>query len=62
MVEFPNLFYPLGDATAGQMVGSPEDGNEQKYLGEIPGEVILHVLNAITVDVNLVIAQVCVTF
>ena len=61
MVEFPNLFYPLGDATAGQMVGSPEDGNEQKYLGEIPGEVILHVLNSCTVD-DLLIAQVCVTF
>ena len=61
-MEFVNLFYPLGDATAGQMVGSPEDGNEQKYLGEIPGEVILHVLNSNAVDVNLLIPQVCLTF
>ena len=56
------MFYPLGDATARQMVGSPEDGNEQKYLGEIPGEVILHVLNSNAVDVNLLIPQVCLTF
>ena len=50
-VEFTSI-HLLGDATAGQMVGSSEDRNQQKYLGKVLGQVFLDLISYSDQDEN----------
>ena len=51
MVMFTSIQL-LGDATAGQMVGSSEDRNQQKYLGKVLGQVFLDLISYSDQDEN----------